>query len=233
MMTANRLKKIAAKAGADLCGIAPVSRFSQAPPGFGPADIWGGARSVVVVAKRVPEGAFLSENPVPYTFACDTTVLAVSRLICDLSVQLEDAGVSAVPVPSEPYVSWDDDKREGRGILSLKHAGRLAGLGTMGENTILAHPVLGNRITLGAVLVDVSLEPDPVVEDDLGCEGCGICVESCPAGAIGDGGVNQKRCRAASTTVTKKGYALYTCRACRSVCPSGGGLARSRPDPKR
>ncbi len=233
MSTASRVKKIAAKAGADLCGVAPVSLFSRAPRGFSPTDIWADTRSVVVVAKRLPEGAFLSENPVPYTFACDATVQAVFGLICDLAVRLQDAGIAAVPVPSEPYVSWDDEKREGRGILSLKHAGRLAGLGIMGENTILTHPVLGNRITLGALLVNVSLEPDPVVEGDLACKGCGICAESCPAGAIGDGGVNQKRCRAASTTVTKKGYALYTCRVCRSVCPSGRGLSRRRPGPKR
>ncbi len=229
MMTAARVKELSREAGADLCGIAPVSRFSGAPEGFRPPDIYPGAKSVAVVAKRLPEGIFLSPNPVPYTFACDTTMQAVFSLILDLSVKLEDAGVAAVPVPSEPYVFWDEEKREGRGILSLKHAATLAGLGTMGKNTILTNPVFGNRITLGALLVDADLDPDPVLVGDMGCDECGLCIESCPAHAITDAGVDQKRCRRASSIVTKKGYSLYTCRACRSVCPHGPGLSQRLP----
>jgi epoxyqueuosine reductase QueG len=228
MMTAARLKELSREAGADLCGIAPVSRFSGAPKGFRPSDIFSEAKSIVVIARRLPEGAFLADSPVPYTSACDSTVQAVSGLISDLSVRMEDAGVAAVPVPSEPYVFWDEEKREGRGILSLKHAASLAGLGTMGKNTILTNPVFGNRVTLGAFLVDASLEPDPVLAGDMGCEECGVCVQSCPAHAITEGGVDQKRCRRSSTVVTKKGYSLYTCRACRSVCPHGTGSSRRR-----
>ena len=74
MMTASRIKRLAAKAGADLCGVAPVSRFSQAPPGFAPADIWADARSVVVVARRLPEGAMRAPGPVPYTWANEATL---------------------------------------------------------------------------------------------------------------------------------------------------------------
>ncbi len=228
MMTASRIKRLAAKAGADLCGIAPVSRFSQAPPGFGPTDIWSDARSVMVVAKRVPEGALLAPGPVPYKFGYDTTLQAVSMLMYDLALVLQDAGAPAVPVPSEPYEYWDEQEREGRGILSLKHAGLLAGLGVMGTNTLLTNDRFGNRIMLGALLLGIDLAGDDPAAYDLGCETCNACATSCPAGAIADGVVNQKRCRAVSSTVTPKGYSLETCRSCRAVCPSGRGLSAGR-----
>lgn len=226
MMTASRIKKLAAKAGADLCGVAPVSRFSQAPPGFTPADIWPGAQSVVVFARRLPEGALRAPGPVPYTWASEETLSDVFRITHNLAVLLEDKGVAAVPVPSEPYEHWDEDRREGRGILSLKHAGVLAGLGVMGTNTLLTNDRFGNRITLGALLVDRDLAGDQLAAYRLGCDDCRACVTACPAGAIGDAGVIQKRCRSVSAVVTGKGYSLYTCRTCRAACPKGRGIAR-------
>ena len=39
-MTAGEIKSIAFDLGADLCGIAPVDRFSSAPKGFHPIDIY-------------------------------------------------------------------------------------------------------------------------------------------------------------------------------------------------
>jgi epoxyqueuosine reductase len=224
MPSSRRIKKLAAKAGADLCGIAPVSRFAGVPEGFSPTDIWADARSVVVVALRVPEGGLLAPGPVPYKFAYDTTLQAVFLLMRELSLAIQDAGASVVPVPSEPYEYWDEVTREGRGILSLKHAGVLAGLGVMGTNTLLVNDRFGNRITLGALLVGAELAGDEPAGYTLGCETCNACVKSCPARAIGKKGVNQKLCRENSSVVTPKGYSLEVCRACREVCPKGRGL---------
>jgi epoxyqueuosine reductase len=225
MMTQSRIKKLAAKAGADLCGIAPVSRFSQAPPGFTPADIWADARSVVVVAKRMPEGALLAPGPVPYKFAYDTTLQAVLMVMRDTALALQDAGITAVPIPGEPYEYWDEEKREGRGILSLKHAAVLAGLGVMGTNTLLTNDRFGNRVALGALLLGIEAAGDAIAGYRLGCEDCRACVTACPAGAISDAGVSQRLCRAKSSVVTKKGYSLEVCRTCRTVCPSGRGIS--------
>ena len=163
-MNAKMLKSLAVKAGVDLCGIAPVERFREAPEGFRPADIYPSAKSVFVFAKRVPQAALLSRSPVPYKFACDVVLDEVFRITCDLSLRLQDLGVAAVPVPSEPYEYWDVEKNEGRGILSLKHAGYLAGLGIMGKNTLLTNNKLGNRITLGALLLNLSLKGDPIAK---------------------------------------------------------------------
>ncbi len=223
MIEANQIKEIATSLETDLCGIAPAERFSNAPAGFRPSDIYPDVKSVVVFAKRFPEGVFFSKSYVPYTFACDTILRDVFRITCELTMRLQDLNITAVPIPSEPYEYWDEEKREGKGILSLKHAGYLAGLGVLGKNTLLMNDSLGNMITLGAVLVNIELEGDPVAQYKTCSEKCQLCIESCPAKALDGTKVEQKLCRQRSNFLTKKGYALYTCNICRSVCPKRGG----------
>lgn len=222
---ADHLKQAALSLRADLCGIAPVARFAQAPAGFNPRDIFPGAQSVIVIAKRFPEGVFASPGPVPYTFACDVVLQEVLRISYALALRLQDAGLTAVPIPSEPYLYWDAEAMEGRGILSLRHAGHLAGLGVLGKNTLLTNDRYGNRITLGALLVDAVLEADPIADYAFCTDACHQCIDGCSVHALNGVSVLQKNCRAHAQTVTAKGYALYTCRTCREVCPHGRGLA--------
>ena len=225
-MNAKLLKSLVLESGVDLCGIAPVERFQAAPEGFRPTDIYPSATSVLVIAKRVPQAALLSRSPVPYKFASNVVLDDVLRITCDLSLRLQDLGVAAVPIPSEPYEYWDAEKKEGRGILSLKHAGHLAGLGILGKNTLLTNNKLGNRITLGALLLNVSLKGDPIAEYRICKEDCNACITNCPASALDGKSVVQKLCREKSQLTTPKGYSLYVCNTCRTVCPSGEGLEK-------
>jgi len=82
-MTAKHIKEMARALGADLCGIAPVERFEDAPEGFRPKDIFSDTQAVVVLAKRFPEGAISSASPVPYTFASETILREVFRVTCE------------------------------------------------------------------------------------------------------------------------------------------------------
>ncbi|MEW6375579.1 MAG: epoxyqueuosine reductase [Thermodesulfobacteriota bacterium] len=223
-MNSKQVKEIASALGTDLCGIAPVERFLEAPEGFRPQDILSETKSIIVLAKRFPDAPFSSKSLVPYTFACDVVLREVFRITCKLAIRLQDLGVLAVPIPSEPYEFWDVKRREGRGILSLRHAGYLAGLGVLGRNTLLMNKKFGNRITLGALLLNVELEPDAVASY-VGCgEKCRACLQICPASALDGQTVNQKLCREKSQYTTKKGYFLYLCHRCRSVCPNGAGI---------
>ena len=52
-----RIRKVAKAAGADLVGFAGADRFHQAPPGRGPKDHLPSAKSVVVVARKIPDSA--------------------------------------------------------------------------------------------------------------------------------------------------------------------------------
>jgi len=219
-MESQEVKRMARELGADLVGIASVQRFEGAPEGTKPTDIFPPAQSVIALAKRFPNGVFSAKSPVPYTFASSVTLQEVFRLTCSLVLRLEDHGVTAIPIPSEPYEHWDEDKREGRGLMSLKHIGFLAGLGVIGKNNLLTNERYGNLITLGAVLVNIPLKEDAIAEYTFCRSDCDICLRNCPSGAIDGKTVNQKRCREGSQMVTKKGYFLYTCNLCRKDCPS-------------
>jgi epoxyqueuosine reductase len=225
MIDSNVIKDLAVKLGADLCGIAPLERFKKAPEGFRPTDIYPQAKSVIVVAKRFPEGPFVSHNPIPYTVTNDIILRDVIRITCALCACLErEDSVLAVPVPSEPYEYWDEDKREGRGILSLRHAGYMAGLGVLGKNTLLTNAAFGNRIVLGAILLNIEIEPDNLADYNFCSPDCRICIQNCPAGALDGKRVDQKLCRAKSQGHTKKGDYLYICNNCRKLCPNGRGV---------
>lgn len=203
--------------GADLVGIAPVQRFNAAPEGFKPTDIFSEAKSVIAYAKRLPGGVFSSESPVPYTFATSVTLQEVFKMTYELILRLEDNGVTAVPIPSEPYEHWDENKREGRGMMSLKHMGYLAGLGVLGRNTLLINDRYGNLITLGAVLVDIPLEGDPLAQYSSCGDSCEACIQNCPSGALDGITVDQKKCREKSQCVTKDTLSICVTSVARSV----------------
>ena len=80
------------------------------------------------------------------------------------------------------------------GDLSLRHAAVAAGLGVFGRHNLVMHPTFGSRIVFTALLTDIPLVSDPPVKEDL-CDQCGICVASCPAGALDEEGkTNELKC---------------------------------------
>jgi epoxyqueuosine reductase QueG len=231
MTTSAEIKKLARLYEADLCGIAPVERFENAPKGFHPQDIYDGAKSVIVLAVREPKSTFHSKSPVPYTFTSEVALNKVSKILLALILELEKRNVIAIPVPSEPYEYWDKESMTGKGILSLKHAGHLAGLGAIGRNTLLVNRKYGNLIRLGAIITNVILEGDPMEKQIFCDDSCSLCMDTCPAGAIENNSVSQKKCRPHSGITTEKGYSLYVCHNCRKVCPSCEGFDDSESAP--
>ncbi|MEJ2647109.1 MAG: hypothetical protein P8016_01715 [Sedimentisphaerales bacterium] len=234
MIDSNSLKEIAIEYGADLCGIASIERFREAPEGFRPIDIYPDTKSVVVIAKKMPEGSLLSENPIPYTVTSEAVRREIFLTVINICRKLElHDGLIAVPVPSEPYDYWDKENLRGQGILSLRHAGYLAGLGVLGKNTLLTNNRYGNRIRLGALLTNADIEPDDLANYQFCSEDCRLCIENCPAGAINGISTNQKLCRPVSQGYTRKGDELYICNNCLRLCPNGRGLDKKLSLEKR
>jgi epoxyqueuosine reductase QueG len=219
------VKEIVKGLGADLCGIAPVERFNEAPKGFHPKDIYKDSKSVVVFAKRLPVQSLFATSCVPYTYVNNIITQQVDELGFEVALKLEDQGIKAVPIPSDdPYEYWEAENSYGRAILSLRHAGFLAGLGVLGKNTLLINKEFGNMIQIGAVLVPVELEGDTIATYE-GCPpDCNLCLESCPVTALNGTTVDQKLCRPLSNFRTEKSYILKKCNECRKVCPSYLGI---------
>jgi epoxyqueuosine reductase len=227
LVSSSKVKEIFKSLGADLVGIAPSERFSDAPEGFRPTDIYRHCKSVIVFAKRLPSECLFASNCVPYTRVSDIMEQKVDALGIEASLLLEKHGARAVPVPSDdPYEHWEPERSYGRAILSLRHAGYLAGLGVLGRNTLLMNKDYGNMIMIGAVLVDIELEGDPMASYE-GCPpDCQLCIDSCPQKALDGKTINQQLCRPLSNYKTEKGYILMKCNICRRVCPNCLGIKR-------
>lgn len=224
-MNADEIKTIVIGQGADICGIAPVDRFSGAPKGFNPTDIYDKCRSVIVFAKELPVGANQAQSCIPYTYVNNMITQHVDNLTFDLCLHFEQSGMNVVPIPSDdPYEYWLEDKQYGRGILSLRNAGYLAGLGVLGKNTLLINDHFGNMIQLGAILTDLEFEGDPIADYEGCLADCTICLEVCPVDALNEETVNQKLCRPLSNIKSKKGYTLKKCNLCRIKCPTCMGI---------
>jgi len=225
MIDSSRVKETVRTLGADLCGIAPADRFSGAPKGFQPIDIYSACESVVVFARKIPAEPLFLSNCVPYTAVNIIMTQEVNRLTMEVALNLEALDIRCVPTPSDdPYEHWEAERSYGRAILSMRHAGHLAGLGVLGRNTLLMNKDYGNMIQIGAVLVDAKLEADPIATYEHCPPDCQLCLESCPEGALDGETVNQQLCRPVSNYTTEKGYILKKCYACRSVCPNALGL---------
>ena len=225
MITSKELKEKTISMGADLVGIAPPSRFKDAPQGFKPTDIYADCQSVVVFAKRSPKTTLHAFKPVPYTWVQDTMSLLIDQLTMQLTYWLEDKDMSVVPLPAnDPYEFWDEKQQYGRASLSMRHSGYLSGLGVLGRNTLLINERFGNMIEIGSVLLDAVLEPDNIAEYK-GCpRDCRLCIDACPAKALDGVTVNQKLCRPLSNVINKKGYTIKRCNTCRSICPLALGI---------
>jgi len=219
----NKTKKFALSKGADLVGIASVSRFDGAPDGHKPEDILPDAKTVIVLAKRIPNGVIMDGPATSYHNMMIIFYDQLDLIAHEMAIYIEQQGGVAIPVPSDdPYYDWNPDKVHGRGDLSHKHAAQAAGLGKLGKNSLLITPEFGNRVQLVSVVTNLNLEPDPLVEDGLCPSKCIICIESCPVKAITNGQqVNQRVCRSHMFLKLPKGQIIYGCRECRKVCPVG------------
>lgn len=225
MINSNVIKEKILQKGADICGIAPVDRFTEAPKGFHPCDIYPDSKSVIVFGAHFPLSTLQAKTNSPYTFVRNMMVESVDQISFQLSREFEREGMVAIPIPSsEPYDCWDVEQRQGQGILSLKHAGVLAGLGVLGKNTLLLNETYGNMIWLGAILVDTELEPNSMASYE-GCpSGCTVCLDACPQEALDGITINQKRCRERSQSSTDGGGWVLSCNICRKVCPNHKGM---------
>ena len=216
-MTSREVKEIAYKLGAELCGIAGPDRFTDAPEGYHPLDVWPACRSVISFACRFPAAGAACGNDVVYTRIRNSITAKMDVVALDLCIELEKRGVQCVPVPANES-QWDEKTGRWRSIVSQKHAAQAAGLGTIGRHSLLITPELGSMVWLGCVLCGEKLEADPVREPV--CDNCGKCVEVCPVHALGGEELVQQACwdHAFGDDSEKRVWRI-ACHACRDVCP--------------
>ena len=224
MTNEEQIKQIIFNQGADVCGIANIDRFSDAPVGFHPSDIYNECKSVIVFAKRLPKGLAYVNPRIIYKHANELNVNEVDRITYEASIAIEQLGCVAVPLPCDgPYEYWEKDNLNGKGLLSMRHAAVFAGLGSLGKNTLLINKRYGNFLTLGAILTDLDLKSDPLSEE-LCIKNCCLCLDNCPAKALDGKTANQKLCRPHTYTTNDRGFEIVNCNKCRTICPRKFGI---------
>lgn len=206
--------------GSDVCGIANIERFQNAPEGFSPQDIFSECRSVVVFGKALPKGLTKVKSRLIYAHYNELICAQVDAIALHAARSIEkECRIIAVPLPCDgPYDYWDKETLTGKGLLSMKHAAVLAGLGQLGKNSLLLNAEYGNLLTIGAILLDTELVSDPLVES-ICKKNCTKCIEQCPVHAINNQQVNQYLCREHTYGKTVRGFNTVECNQCRVICP--------------
>lgn len=225
MLDRERVKEIMKALGADLCGIASIDRFENAPEGFHPLDVFPSCKSVISFACRFPVGALYCESHIPYTRIRNTITPKMDMIALNFCAEMERYGVMCVPIPTNES-QWDEKTNRWRSIVSQKHAAQAAGLGTIGRHSLLITPEFGSMVWLGAVLCAEAFEPDALKEPI--CNHCNLCVEICPVHALNDTQVNQQACWDYAFGEDEKTHAWrIACHKCRDICPYNTGSQNS------
>jgi len=209
-----------------------------------------GVRSVVVVAHpyHQPDPTGAREDPsrgiiAQYARGRDYHRVVKKKLVRLLEAIEEEArahgaGTGTPPMAGRAYVDT--------GPLLERELGNRAGLGWFGKNTLLIHPRHGSYFFLGALLLDLPLDPDaPFALNHCGT--CSACLTACPTGALlgrnaeGAPVMDARRCISYLTIEHRGpiplslrpliGNRIYGCDICQEVCPFNRRFAEPTADP--
>lgn len=219
-MNTNEVKQILYDLGADLCGIASIERFAEAPEGFHPCDALPSCKSVVVFAKKFSAGTLHCKTTVPYTVTRNILSYKLDMMSVEFCDIMERNGIVAVPTGTISPTLYDEKTGRSRNIVSAKHCAVAAGLGRIGKNTLLVTPEYGNMVWLNAVLTDVILEPDEMLMGSPCNDSCTLCIDNCPARALGNLEMNQTACYDYAFHTNEGEEFTFKCHTCRTICPN-------------
>lgn len=102
-----------------------------------------------------------------------------------------------------------------------------AGIGWRGRNRQLIIPGAGSMFFLGELFLDIKLCYDAPMPPRCGT--CRACLDACPTGALGDDGLDARRCLSYQTIENRgdippaaaaaMGDCIYGCDRCQQACP--------------
>ena len=212
-----KIKELMKGLGADLCGIASLDRFADAPEGYHPTDVFPACKSVISFACRFPVGTLACNSHVPYTQVRNMITPKLDMIALNFCIEMEKHGIVCVPIPTNDS-EWDAKTNRWRSIVSQKHAAQAAGLGTIGRHSLLITPEFGSMVWLGTVLCSEEFVADELKESI--CNNCNLCVEACPVNALSSPIMNQEVCwdYAFGDDIEKKSWRI-ACHKCRDICP--------------
>lgn len=237
------IKKLAADAGFDLCGLTPCRRMAdseerlrawldkgyQSSLGYmernvdkraDPRLLMEGARTAVVCAvgykNRIGEGYPPYHRTKVASYACAADYHATIKSM--LATMLEVLRQKTPGLRGRAFVDTAP--------LLEKQLAVEAGLGWIGRQSLLVTPRFGTYVLLGELLLDDQADRYDAPFEGTRCGRCRNCIESCPTGAIAAPRViDTARCIAChtiekepATGIDTDGW-IFGCDRCQSCCP--------------
>jgi len=183
------LQEMKKKLDVDLIGAASVDRSPELKAKAAP--FLPTAKSVVVFAKETYKEVVSLLGPSKETGEAELgEVLTVhanyiygrlNRAVHDMAGIFHAEGHRSIPLCAAP--GFITDQRYLKALFSYKHAAQLAGLGTIGRNSLLITPEFGPRVRLACLLTEAPVEETPHGLKEC-CTKCAACIRVCPAQAI-------------------------------------------------
>ena len=254
-LTASEIKRQAAAAGFDLCGIAQATALPELAflqewldAGHGgemeylrrTAERRSDVRRVMPSARSVIVFGTIYNTDRPYsTEIADAGEAAIARYAWG-----DDYHV-VIQARLERMVEWlRAESGAGLEVRAYVDTGPVqervyaqhAGLGWIGKNTCVISATQGSWIFLSEIICNLDLTPDPPSLDQCGT--CTLCLEACPTGALtAPYTLDSRRCLSYLTIEIKGAIPVehresisshaYGCDICQEVCPYNASPAVS------
>ncbi len=197
--------------GADLCGIAPISRFDGTPIQRDPKSILPKAKSVIGFGFRVPKGLYdCMDKGTQYNNYVSLGVKYIDEEFAEIFLLkmaglIENEGYDACVQRNVSNLKIKGDKSQnpelidtyelqlarpvapGKAtpdvIMDFAQAAEACGIGCISKKGNVICKEFGPYVRYVFLVTDLELEPDPVYAENL-CDSCGACVDACPGKAV-------------------------------------------------
>lgn len=195
----------------DVFGVLPIEEATVMHPSLMPDN----AKSILLVGVPYRDGASYHDGISAYAHVSDYHKY-FEGLFSRLIPKLEAA------FPGKIFRGFADHSP-----IAEKAAAAKAGLGVIGRHSLLINPLYGSYLFLGEVITDLVLPYEVCAVKE--CQSCGQCAKACPVGAIGENGIDAKKCLSGLSQkkrLTQEELALlkqhgitWGCDICQEICP--------------